>query len=48
MDGPLVRPDSAQTICGEVDTLSDAHAGMADEQQDITVEVIAAPQFLLD
>ena len=48
MDGPLVRPDGAQTIDREVDTFADAHAGMTDKQQGITGEVIAAQQFPLD
>src|ERR1019366_3030582 len=48
MDGPLAGPDGAQTINREVDTLTDAHAGMTDKQQNITGEVVAAQQFLLD
>ncbi len=31
MDGPLVGPDGAQTINGEIDTFADAHAGMTEK-----------------
>ena len=48
MDGPLVGAERAQTIHGEIDTFADAHAGVTQEQQDITSQVIAAQQFLLD
>jgi hypothetical protein len=48
MDGPLVGAQGAQAIDGEIDTFADAHAGVTQKQQDVTGEVIAPEQFLLD
>ena len=48
MDGPLIRAEREQAIKGQIDALADAHAGVALEQQEITEEIIAALQFLLD
>ena len=48
MDGPLLGAERAQTVEREIDAFADAHAGVTQRQQDITNEVIAPPQFLLD
>src|SRR5258708_31236121 len=48
MDGPLIRAERAQTVEREIDTFADAHASVTQKQQDITNEVIAPQQFLLD
>ena len=48
MDGPLIRAERKQAIEGQIDTLADTHAGVALEEQEITEEIIAALQFLLD
>jgi hypothetical protein len=48
MDGPLAGSERAQTIEGEIDAFSDAHAGVAEKEEGITGQVIAPPQFLLD
>jgi len=36
MDGPLVRSRGAQTVIGEIDALADAHAGRAEQEEDIS------------
>ena len=48
MDGPLLGAERAQTVEREIDAFADAHAGVTQKQQDITNEVIAPQQFLLD
>src|ERR1700676_3043266 len=48
MDGPLTGAERAQTIEREVGTFADAYAGVTQKQQDVTNEVIAPQQFLLD
>src|SRR5258708_16387850 len=48
MDGPLIRHERAQTVEREIDTFADAHASVTEKQQDITNEVIASQQLLLD
>ena len=47
VDGPLVRAYRVQAIIRKVDTLADAHAGVAQQQEDIAGEIVAAEQFLL-
>jgi hypothetical protein len=48
MDGPLVRPRRAQTVIGEVDAFADTHAGRAEQQEDISAEIVAAHELLLE
>jgi hypothetical protein len=48
MNGPLVRSDGTQTIGRQVDAFANPHAGMTEQQQDSTEEIIAAKQLLLD
>ncbi len=48
MDGPQIRAEWEQAIQGKIHALADAHAGVALEEQEITEEIIAALQFLLD
>src|ERR1039457_381004 len=47
MDGPLIWTDGAKTIEGQVRTLSDAHAGVAEQQIDISAQIVAAEELLL-
>ena len=48
MDGPLVRPRGAQAVIGEVDAFADAHAGRAEQEEDISAEIVAAHELLLE
>ena len=48
MNGPAIRADIVQAIIGKVGTFPDAHSGLADQQQDIGGQIIAAEQFLLN
>ena len=48
MNGPTLGADIPEAIIGEIDTFTDAHAGMAQQQEDICRQIIAAEQFLLD
>ena len=48
MDGPLAGSECAQTIEREIDSFSDAHAGVPEKKEGIAGEVIAPLQFLLD
>ena len=45
---PSIRADIVEAIIGKIDTFTDAHAGVAQQQQDIGGQIIAAEQFLLD
>ena len=48
MDRPLVRACGAQAVIGEVDALADAHAGLAEQQEDISAKIVAAHELLLE
>ena len=48
MDDPLIRAERKQAIEGQIHALADTHTGVALEEQEITEEIIAALQFLLD
>jgi hypothetical protein len=43
-----MRPPIRAGIMGKINTFTDAHSGMADQQQDIGGQIIAAEQFLLN
>jgi hypothetical protein len=45
---PLFGPDVAQTIKGQVDTLSNADPGEASQQEGIGIKVVCPVQFLLE
>jgi len=47
MDSPAMA-DQAETIEGQVGALTDAHAGVAEQKEGVTVAIIAPQQFLLD
>ena len=47
VDRPLVRAYGVQAVIREVNTLADAHAGMAQQQEDICGKIVAAHQLLL-
>src|SRR6266852_2518482 len=45
---PPVGADIVEAIIGKIDTLPDAHSGVAQQQEDIGGQIIAAEQFLLN
>jgi hypothetical protein len=45
---PTIRSDVAKAIPGKVDTFTDAHTGMAQQQEDVGGQIIAEEQLLLD
>ena len=47
VDRPLVRTYEVQAVIREVNTLADAHAGMAQQQEDISAKIVATHQLLL-
>src|SRR5438094_36362 len=47
VNGPLIRAGRAQAIEGQIGTLTDAHAGVANQQEDVAAQVIAQAEFLL-
>jgi hypothetical protein len=42
----LVLPRRAETVIREIDALTDAHAGRAEEEEDISAEIVAAHERL--
>src|ERR1035437_2915518 len=47
MKRPMIRPGGAKAIGGQIGTLSDAHAGVADQQHGIATEIVTAKELLL-
>ena len=47
MNGPLIGAGRAEAIEGQVDALPDAHAGVADQQEDIPTQIVAVEELLL-
>jgi len=47
VNGPLIRPERAETVRRQVDALANAHAGVTLQQQQVAEEVVATAQFLL-
>jgi hypothetical protein len=48
MNGPSIRANIVEAVIGKVGTFPNAHSGLADQQQDIGGQIIAAEQFLLN
>ena len=48
VNGPTIRGDIAKAILGKVGTFTDAHTGMAQQQEDVGRQIVAAEQLLLD
>jgi hypothetical protein len=48
MNGPTIRSDIAKAIPGKIDTFTDAHTGVALQQEDVSRQIVAAEQLLLD
>jgi hypothetical protein len=45
---PAIAADIAKAIIGEIDTFTNTHTGMAQQQEDVGRQIIAAEQLLLD
>ena len=44
---PLIRAGGAQAVEGQIGTLTDAHAGVANQQKDVATQIVAAEELLL-
>jgi hypothetical protein len=47
MDSPLLRAGASQAVIRQIDAFADTHAGVAEQQEDISAQVVAAEQLLL-
>ena len=47
MNRPLIRAGRAKALGGQIGTLTDAHAGMANQQKGIATQIVAAEELLL-
>ena len=47
MNRPLIRGDGMKAIEGQIDTFTDTHAGVANEEKDVATQIIAAEELLL-
>ena len=45
---PSIRSDMVEAIIGKIGTFPDAHSGVAQQQEDVGRQIVAAEQFLLD
>ena len=45
---PPIRADIVKAILGKIDTFTDAHTGVALQQEHIGSQIVAAEQLLLD
>jgi len=43
-----IRTGIVEAITGKAGTFTDAHTGMAQQQEDVGGQIVAAEQFLLD
>ena len=48
MNRPLVRPRGAQTVIGEIDAFADTHTGRAQQEEDLSAQIVAAHELLLE
>jgi len=48
VNGPTIRSDVAKAIPGKIDTFTDAHTGVAQQQEEVGCQIVAAEQLLLD
>src|ERR1035437_3697337 len=48
MNGPLIRACRAQAIEGQICALADAHAGAAEQQEDVSAQIVAAQELLFE
>jgi hypothetical protein len=45
---PTVRVNIAKAVIGEIDAFATAHTSMAEQQEDVGRQIVAAEQLLLD
>ena len=48
MNRPLIRAGGAETIARQLSALTDAHAGVTNQQKSVTAQIVAAEKFLLE
>jgi hypothetical protein len=48
MDGPLIGASRTKAIARQIRTLSNAHASMANQQKNITSQIVTAKELLLE
>jgi hypothetical protein len=48
MNGPTIRSDIAKANLGKIDTFTDAHTGVALQQEDVSARSLRREQLLLD
>ena len=48
MNRPLVWPSGVQTVIGEINAFANTHASVAEQEEDISAEIVAAPEALLE
>ena len=48
MDGPLLGACRTKTIARQIGTLADAHARMANQQKNITAQIVATKKLVLE
>ncbi len=48
MHRPLIRAGGAEAIDGQIGALSDADAGVTDQQKSVTAQIVAAEELLLE
>ena len=47
MNGPLIRTGGAQAVIRQVSAFADAHAGVAEQQEDVSAQIVTAKALLL-
>jgi len=47
MNRPLIRAGRTKAVGGQIGTLTDAHAGVANQQKGIATQIVAAEELLL-
>ena len=47
MNGPLIGASGAKASAGQIDTLADAHAGVANQQKGVAPQIVALEELLL-
>ena len=48
MNRPLIGAGGAETIARQIGALTDAHAGVTNQQKRVTAQIVAAEKFLLE
>src|SRR5205085_2179999 len=48
VNSPAIGANIAKAVIGEIDTFANAHTGMAEQQEDVGRQIVAAEQLLLD